>query len=336
MLHSDLETAMSYPIKILGIGKASPSKVCYSTDIDRQHNFKLGYTQRLTGLEKRHFLSEDESADSLSLHAIKEALDDANLSLDAIDCIINASATPRQALPFNAAATHHLLQPARPIASFDINMTCLSALRALDIAARLFDSYPRILIVTCDIASAALDWSDIRSAGIFSDGATAMIVSKSEQGGMLLSAFETHSEGYEHCVIKGGGYQLNPHNYEGDYRNVCYFQMQGKELYKLTIKELPRFIQQHLESANLTLADIDWLVPHQASHAALSHMQRILAIPANKLINVFSSHGNQIASSIPAALHTLLRSKQLKSGQYVLFVGTSAGVGLGLLLWQAP
>lgn len=327
---------MSYPLQILGIGKASPSKVCYSTDIDRQFNFKLGYTQRITGLEKRYFLNNDESADSLTLRAINEALNDAKLDLNAIDCIINASATPRQALPFNAAATHHLLQPTRPIASFDINMTCLSALRALDIAARLFDSYSRILIVTCDIASAALDWSDIRSAGIFADGATAMIVSKSEQGGMLLSAFETHSEGYEHCTIKGGGYQLNPHNYAGNYKDVCYFQMQGKALYKLAMRELPRFIQQHLTQANLSLADIDWLVPHQASHAALVHMQRILALPADKVINVFASHGNQIASSIPATLHTLLRSGKLKSGQYVLFVGTSAGVGLGLLLWQVP
>lgn len=327
---------MVYSIDIQGIASARPGGVCYSADIDKEQQWHKGTCERITGLSKRYFLAEHESGDTLTLQVVEAALADAKLTIDDIDCIINASATPRQALPFNAAATHKLLKPKRPIPSFDINMTCLGALRALDIAARLFDSYPTILIVTCDIASAALNWADIRSAGIFSDGASAVVVRRAAYDGQWHAAFETHSEGYEYCAIRGGGYALNPHQYPGDYRQVSYFEMDGKQLYRLAMKALPHFIESELAKINIKLSDIDWIVPHQASRSAMSHMAKVLAVRPEKLIDIFQTHGNQVASSLPSALDTLLKSGQCQAGDKILLLGTSAGVGLGMAVWEVP
>jgi 3-oxoacyl-[acyl-carrier-protein] synthase-3 len=163
--------------------------------IDKKCNLKEGRTLKITGLEKRYFL-EDESVDALILRAVNQALENAKLNIDDIDCIISASATMQQAIPYNGAGVHRVLNSKRNIPAFDINMTCLSALRAFDVASNLLEAYPTILIVTCDIASTGLDWSDIRTAGIFGDGASAMIVQKSVKGGIIVSNFETHSEGY--------------------------------------------------------------------------------------------------------------------------------------------
>ncbi|WP_418178883.1 3-oxoacyl-[acyl-carrier-protein] synthase III C-terminal domain-containing protein [Aliarcobacter lanthieri] len=327
---------MLNPIQILGLGKSLPKKAVYSSQIDKLQNLKDGTTQKITGLEKRYFLDEDETADELLSKAIKEALTRAKLSVDDIDCIINATTTMQQAIPFNAAWTHKLLNTKRPMASFDINMTCLSVLRAFDIASRLFDSYKNILIVSCDTPFIALDWSNIRTAGIFADGATAMIVSSSNKGGIILSNFETHSSGYEYCQIKGGGSRFTPSNYNGDFKKLCYFEMDGKKLYKLSSQILPLFIEKSLASKNLSLDDIDWIVPHQASQSSLDHMIKILKLDKSNLIDIFKTHGNQVASSIPMALHTLLYEKDIKSGQKVMLVGTSAGIGLGLVIWQVP
>ncbi|OBW92551.1 3-oxoacyl-ACP synthase [Gallibacterium genomosp. 3] len=323
-------------INVLGIGKALPTKVVLSTDIDKRNHLSLGTTEKVTGLAKRCFLAEDQTAESLLDQAIREALAEANLQVDDIDCIINASAIDQQAIPFNAASTHRLLNPSKPIAGFDINMTCLSVLRAFDIASRLLDDYKHILIVSCDIVSAGLDWSNIRTAGIFADGATAMVVTSSQTGGIILSNFEVHSEGYEYCRIRGAGHKITPHNYTGNYQDVLYFEMNGKKLYKLSSTILPRFIEESLASKNLTLDDIDWIVPHQASQSSLDHVVKLLNIKRDKFIDIFKTHGNQVASSIPSALHTLFRTQQLKSGQKIMLVGTSAGVGLGLVVWQVP
>ncbi|CAA6803999.1 MAG: 3-oxoacyl-(Acyl-carrier-protein) synthase III [uncultured Sulfurovum sp.] len=325
---------MNY-INIMGTGKALPSHEVTASMIDKQCNLAEGTTLRITSLEKRYFL-KDESASTLILNAIHQALDNATLKLDDIDCIIAASATMQQAIPYNGAGIHRLLKPKRNIPSFDINMTCLSALRAFDIASNLLGSYPTILIVSCDIASIGLDWSDIRTAGIFGDGATAMIVQKSTQGGIVISNFETYSEGFEYCQIEGGGSKNPPSTYSGDYNDLAMFRMDGKKLFKLSAKILPDFIHNTLRTKGLTLKDIDYIVPHQASQASLNHMVRMLKIDKNKLIDIFHNHGNQVATSIPTALHELFMTKDLKSGQRVMLVGTSAGVGLGLVVWEVP
>jgi len=322
-------------INIVGTGKALPSTEVTAEELDRKCGLSLGTTLRITGLEKRYFLKDDKASD-LMLDAIHQALENAALCIDNIDCIISANATMQQMIPFNGAGVHQLLKPSRNIPSFDINMTCLSALRAFDIASSLLEQYPTILIVSCDIASTGLDWSDIRTAGIFGDGAAAMIVTHAKQGGIVVSNFETYSEGFEYCQIRGGGTKLAPSTYKGDYKEIGVFEMNGKKLFKLSSKILPNFIDKTLKEKNLSLDDIDWIVPHQASQASLNHIVRMLKVDKSKLIDIFKNHGNQVAASIPTALHELCSTKELKSGEKVMLIGTSAGVGLGLVVWEVP
>ncbi len=320
-------------INILGLGRALPQHKLDSEQIDIKYGYPIGTTEKITGLKARHILKE-QNADELILQAINEALEKSNLSVEDIDCIINASASMHQAIPFNAAYTHKLLNANINTSAFDINMTCLGALRAFEMASNLLDSYKNILIVTCDVASAAIDYSNIKTAGIFGDGASAMIVSKAKTGGIITSNFQTHSSGYEYCQIQGGGHKISPKN--SGYEKFCYFEMNGKKLYKLSRDTLPPFIHESLARVNLCLDDIDWIVPHQASASSLEHIIRILKLDKNKLINIFKTHANQVASSLPSALYSLFYEKDLKSKQKVLMVGTSAGVGLGLVLWEMP
>ena len=322
-------------VNIIGTGKALPFNEVTASMIDQKYGLKEGQTLQITGLEKRYFLKE-QLAEELVEKAVKQALEHAKMYLNDIDCIISAFATSQQAIPYNGAWVHGILKLKRNIASFDINMTCLSALRAFDVASNLLDNYPTILIVTCDIGSTGLDWSEIRTAGIFGDGASAMVLNKSQKGGIVVSNFETHSEGFDYCQIRGGGVKIPPSSYEGDYKEVGYFEMNGKKLFKLSSKILPPFIENTLASKGLTLNDIDWIVPHQASQASLNHIVRMLKIDKSKLIDIFRNHGNQIASSIPIALHELFMTKEVKSGEKVMMIGTSAGVGLGLVVWEVP
>ncbi|WP_456488992.1 3-oxoacyl-[acyl-carrier-protein] synthase III C-terminal domain-containing protein [Caminibacter pacificus] len=322
-------------IDIIATGKALPKNVVYAEDIDKMCGFEKGYTAKITGLEKRHFLKEQTSSE-LMKEAIDNALKNADMHIDDIDCIIAAFGTSQQAIPYNGAWVHSILNPKRNIPTFDVNMTCLSALRAFDIASKLFESYPVIMIVTCDIASVGLDWSDIRTAGIFGDGASAMIVKKSKTGGIIVSNFETYSEGFEYARIRAGGTLYPISKYKEQYEKFTKFEMNGKQIYKLSANILPDFVKRTLKKAGLSIEDIDYIVPHQASQSSLNHMIKILKLDKSKIIDIFKNHGNQVASSIPIALHELLSQNKLKSGDKVMIIGTSAGVGLGLVVWEVP
>lgn len=319
-------------IELLGTGIALPAKIVLSDDIDTSQGYKPGYTEGATGVYSRHYTVE-ESATELAIVAITQALEKAQISIDEIDCIISGSGTMEQAIPCNASKVHASLNTSRPIPAFDINMTCLSALMAIDIASSMIDrgQYKKILIYSSEIASVGVQWDNIQVGGLFGDGAAALILAKSacQRKGIRATSFETHSEGYDYCQIKGGGSLHHPSKITGDYAPYGLFEMKGKEIYKLTAKVMEPFINSLLNKSNLSLDDIDWVVPHQASKLAISHMQKKLAIDPAKMVNILSTRGNQIAASIPSALHELLSGGKAKVGDKILIIGTSAGLSLG-------
>lgn len=321
--------------KIQGTGTAVPKKRIDSKEIDDALGLPVGTTESETGVASR-FYAVQETATDLAVEAIQQALDIAQLSLADIDCLIGASGTLEQAIPYNAARVHAQLGCDHTIPAFDVNMTCLSSVMAMELAANLLvsNTYQRIAIFSSDLASVGLRWSDRHIGGLFGDGAGALIVSRGEnpEQGIHSSYFQTHSEGVEHCQIRGGGSLNHPTRVEGDYKNYGYFEMQGKEVYRITTKHIQPFIGRLFADLPYSFDDIDWIVPHQASKGALLHLKKKLHIDPKKMIDIISTRGNQIAASIPTALHELLSTKPVKPGDKVLVFGTSAGLSMGGLV----
>ena len=270
----------------------------------------------------------------MAVEAIFQALNNSNLEIKDIDCLIAASGTMEQAIPCNAAKILAELNIPKAIAGFDVNATCLSALMAIDLASSLLASeqYQRIAIVSSDIASPGLNWNHIESAGLFGDGAAALIISKpfpKSNQKIIASLFRTYSSGVSLCQIRGGGSLNHPANIEENYTSYGLFEMQGKELYRAAAIVIQPFCDELFTKAGITLAQIDWVIPHQASGLAMQHFFKKLEINPDKVINLLRDRGNQIAVSLPSGLHELLQSDKARSGDKVLMIGTSAGLSVG-------
>ena len=324
-------------IEIQCTGTALPQQLVKSIDIDRKLGLAIGNTERESGIAHRYH-SDRESATDLALAAIDTALANGRLSIDEIDCLIAASGTMEQAIPYNAAKIHARLGTTSAIPAFDVNMTCLSALMALDLAATMVHAgqYSNILVVSSEIASVGIDWKDKETRGLFGDGAAAFVVrSASDTGiGVVASHFSTFSEGADFCQIKGGGSAHHPSKVSGDYREFGLFEMRGRDAFRLTSQVIDSFLEELINKSRCTLRDIDWIVPHQASRLAIDHLSKRLKIPKYKIIDILGIRGNQIAASIPTALHELLVSGKLQRGDRLLLIGTSAGLSLGGLVLQ--
>ena len=319
-------------LEVLGTGASLPALQVSSFQLDRQRGFAPGTVEKKTGVACRYY-AVDESASDLAFAAIHQALANASLSLDDIDCLIAASGTMEQAIPCNAAKILARLDPEAPMAAFDINMTCLSALMAIDVAASLLATgqYRRILIVSSEIASVGLDWQHIETGGLFGDGAAALVVGQAAEKsrGIQKALFRTYSEGVRMCQIQGGGSLYHPSRVQGDYRPYGVFHMEGKELYRLTVKFIKAFCRELLDSETTSTEDIDWVVLHQASGLALQHLEKLLQLDPNKTIHLLRNLGNQVALSLPFGLHTLVTTRPVQPGDRVLLLGTSAGLSIG-------
>lgn len=324
---------------VLGTGVALPPDERTSDELDTELGLAPGTVFSRTGVRRRFV--ERRPAAVPGAEAARAALAAAGLGLDDIDCLVAASGTPDQAMPSNAALLHHELGlSARGIPAFDIGASCLGFLVALDVVASLLVTgrYRRVLVVASDIASCGLDWSKLESSGIFGDGAAAAVVGAApdEAGAagpaILASAFLTLSEGVHACEIPGGGSRHHPSRITEPFAPLARFHMDGPTIFRLAGERLTGFVEGLTAAAGVCLADIALVVPHQASGHALAFMRRRLRLRPERVVDIFAEHGNQVAASLPSALHEAITSGRLRRGDLALLIGTGAGVQLGGLV----
>lgn len=318
------------PLKIVATGKALPSLALTSAEIDKIRSFPSGFTFRKSGIHVRHFAENAESQSELAALAVKDALRNASLSVANIDLLISACGVQEQSLPSTGCAIAHALGLPSGIPTLDINASCLSFLAALQVASGLLNigAYKRIAVVSSDLASRGLDWANPEASLIFGDGAAAAIL---ERGGVTqgLLAFNlrTYTEGRFYCEIRAGGTRRNPR--VGDEAQDYLFKMNGKAMFRLASKLMPGFLSDLLTQADVNLSSIDAVIPHQASHLGMAHLIRKLGLPPERVVDIYAHHGNQVAASMPTALHEACMSGMAIAGRRLLLLGTAAGFTIG-------
>lgn len=324
-------------VKIIGMGRYLPRNKVFSTELDTKLNLPIGSVQKKSGLISRHFVSADETTSYMGAQAALMAMQQANINLTDIDAIIGACGVGEQPIPCTSALIQKQLGLEQSgIACFDVNSTCLSFVSALDIASYLIEGgrFKRILIVSSDIASIGLNWQDMETCTIFGDGAAACVVEKSDGTSRILSSHhETHSIGSTYCQVEAGGTRL-PAKDPLKKVEQGLFYMEGKRVFKLASKLLDSVMENLFNKAKVSMSDINWFIPHQASMLAMHHIQKRLNIPSEKFVSIYPYHGNQIAASIPTALSTLIDTKQLQRGQLILLMGTGAGLAAGGIILE--
>lgn len=304
-------------IKIIGCGNALPdNKVMF-------------------GNQERYRMTAGQNLLDLVEVAVENALADASLTIDDIDCIVGGMATPLQGIPCNAALIHErIANDNMDIPAMDINTSCTSFLTALDIVAYMIDcgKYKNVLIVSGDTASAALNPNQKESYELFSDATTAFIVTKSDgNSGVIYSAQKTWSSGAHDTEIRGGCGLMPAFVMTDQNREDYYFDMKGKKVLKLCAKKLPAFFEDCFSKAEISQNEIDIAIPHQASRALKMIMSK-LGFREDDYIDEVPKYGNMISASVPFILCEAIHKGKIKRGDIVLLMGTAAGLTANFLL----
>jgi 3-oxoacyl-[acyl-carrier-protein] synthase-3 len=321
-------------VRILGTGVARPDSRVDSAEIDARLGLPVGTVQRRSGVRAR-YVETERSASALAAEAARQAICSAQLTLSDIDCVVAASASMDQAMPYNAALIHRELGlGSTGIPALDIGASCLGFLAAVDTLSWSIAGghYRRVLVVAADIASCALDWSDLGASAIFGDGAAAAVLGPGDEDSsscLLASGFATYSEGAHFCEIRGCGSRNPPSRANGNYASLGVFRMDGPAVFQLVARHIDGFVSDLLERAGVDRRDLTLLVPHQASHLGLRHITRRLGIERERVVDIYAEHGNQVAASLPSALDAAIRTTRLKRGDTALLLGSGAGVSLG-------
>lgn len=324
-------------IRIAGIGIYLPDNKVTSYSLDEHFQLPPGSIAQKSGVDSRHFASSETSS-FMGKIAAQRAIENANLNISDIDCIVSACGVMEQAIPVTAVLIQKALGLENTcVPCFDINSTCLSFVTALDVISYMVASkrYKNVLIVSSEQPSKGINPEDINTYSLFGDGAAAVVIqnSDSEDNSEILHAkIETYTAAMNYCIFEGAGTKYNPTAANKVSADKHYFKMDGKSVYKQAIKLVPNFIDKFFEETPFSISDIDVVIPHQASGIALQHMQKELQIPNDRFVNIIATHGNQMAASIPTALYSAINAGQLKRGQTALLIGTGAGLSISAVL----
>jgi 3-oxoacyl-[acyl-carrier-protein] synthase-3 len=318
-------------LRIVSAAIAVPPTVETAADLAKKVSKSASWIERHTGVIRRHVADPDLQLPSLAAEAARLALTDD----DPPDLILNASASQHQLLPDTSVFVQQELG-LTGIASYSIHAACMSFLMSLQVADALLaaGAYRRILICSAELASRSRNYRDPETAALLGDGAAAAVVQRDDSSaGLRQFAMRVSSEDAELSGVRSGGlgrHPLDPNTRPEDYL----FHMQGREVYRSTRPRLIQMVDEVLGNANLTLQDIDLVIPHQASGPGLKLLERLGFAP-QRIVNIIADYGNCVAASIPMALAVAMQQSRLKPGDRVLFVGAAAGlsVGVALLEW---
>lgn len=319
---------------------AQPSDTVTSEELDHISGLQPGTSYELTGVQTRH-VARHESITQLGARAVRAALQTSSVAFSDLDALISCGAICEQHIPCGAVLMQRELgESGSGVACFDIDATCLGFIRALELAVHLVNSpaYRRVMVVSSERPSIALNPKDPKTHALFGDGAAAYLFEQADEGEssfvMHDTDFASYGEYSEACRLVGGGARLSGLEYCEENHADFLFRMEGPTLFKACLKTFPRFVRQFLEKNNREMDTFRWVIPHQASRAALKQMQRHLRIPRTSMVDILETHGNQVSASIPTALSIALSSGPLLDGDEILLLGTGAGLGLGILLLE--
>lgn len=333
-LSNETSVLNALPLRILGTGRHVPATEVTSQQLDQRWQLPAGTTFARSGVATRHYVGEGETASSMGAAAATQALASAGIDPGQIDCLISACSVMEQPIPCQAVLIQRALGLGDSgIPAFDVNATCLSFLVALDMAANALalGRYRCVLIVSSEVASGGLDASTPATAGLFGDGAAAVVVGRSaaDDGSALLSSrLSSYGDGAELCRIRGGGTRY-PRGEEQSPEALRSFSMDGRGAYRFAARHLPAFWERLLGEAGTTTAALRCLVPHQASGGGLDHVAQALGLRPDQVIRILQATGNQVAASLPHALHHARIEQRMQRGDLVALLGTGAGLAIG-------
>lgn len=323
---------MQRGFSIAGAGTYLPRETISAADLDRLTAQPAGSTAARFGVHTRHRAAPDETSSAMAAHAARLALDEAGWDYGSLDVLVSACGVMEQPIPGTAALVQRRLGlGASGIPAFDVNATCLSFLLALDrvLVGFAMGEWRRALIVSADVASAALDYADPEASVLFGDGAAAIALEVDGPHVRLANLFRTYGDGADLCQLEAGGTRLRPGDGIDRFLAGARFRMDGPGLFRATARRFPGFLRDLLDRSGIAADQLGCVLPHQASRAALDHLRRAIPEGEARIVDLFASVGNMIATSIPFTLATARVQGRLRAGELGLVIGTSAGVSLG-------
>lgn len=321
--------------RITGWGAYTPERVLTNDDISKFLDTNDEWIVRRTGIRERHIAADHETTSTMAVEASRRALAKAGLESHDLDLIIVATSTPDHHTPPVSSEIQHALG-ATGVPAFVVVTGCTGFVYSLVTAYQFIatGAYKKILVIGVELLSRFVDWTDRSMSVLFGDAAGAVVVEATEES-CGLQGFVLGSDGSQgEAIIMHGGGSAMPFGKEVLDNGAHYLYMNGREVFKFATRVVGPACQQALDMAGITMADVDWIVPHQANYRIIQAAADQMGVPLERFVINIDRYANTSAASIPLALAEGLETGQIKEDDTLIFVAFGAGLTWGAMVTQ--
>ena len=309
---------------INGTGSYLPEQVLTNQDLESQLETSHEWIFSRTGIASRHIASDYETTSFMAAAAAIKAVEASDIEADDIDLILVATCTPNHFFPSMACQVQKALNISRPIPAFDVGAACSGFVYAMDIAKQYISagSAKHILVIGSESMSRAVDWTDRATCVLFGDGAGAVVLSASDDPGILASSL--------HAMHDQEALLTYPNSATEEGKAII--SMRGNEVFKIAVNIMGDIVDEVLQVCQLQKSNINWLIPHQANIRIIQAIAKKLNLPMSQVIVTLENQGNTSAASIPLVLDYSIREQRIKRGDLLLMESFGGGMTWGAMV----
>lgn len=307
---------------VLGLGTALPAGVVPTSMIAARLGVEPDWLTSRTGIRARRHAAPGVHVSDIAVEAGTAALVDAGLRADELDLVLVATTTPDDITPNVAPVAAHALGATRA-GAYDIGSACAGFLAALSTGALWIEAgrAERVLVIGAELLSRITDPDDRQTAGLFGDGAGAIVLGPVAAGGGL-GPVVLHQDG-------AGAERL----YARHARGVI--EMEGQEVFRHAVARMEAVTHETLAATGIGLGDVDLFVYHQANQRITRALGQRLGVDPERVVDCIAEVGNTSAATLPLALAHAEGEGRLAPGSTVLLAAFGAGFTWGgaVLTW---
>jgi 3-oxoacyl-[acyl-carrier-protein] synthase III len=322
-------------VTFTGCGAAAPTTIVLNDELAQVVDTSDEWISSRTGIRQRHVGHDRESLVDIAAQAALQALEMAGVAAADVDAILLATSSAEDL--FGSACQIQARLGAVNAVAFDLTAACSGFVFGIVTAAQYLrtGAFQNVLVIGADFLSRWVNWNDRNTCVLFGDGAGAVLMQAAPEDRLL--GFEIKSDGTRNTCLN---LAFQPESSEllpgvtltqGKYQ---YITMNGREVYRFAIDRVPDAIDKVIYKANLTSADIDWLILHQANQRIMDAVADRLNITPEKVISNVAKYGNTSAASIPIALNEAVRAGKIRAGDTIATSGFGAGLSWGAAIFK--
>jgi 3-oxoacyl-[acyl-carrier-protein] synthase-3 len=282
------------------------------------------WIEERTGIQERRKAGPDENTRTMGIAAVQAGLGSLPYNVQDINLIVGATYTPHDTIVTLGHAVQHAID-VDDIPVVTISSACSSLVNAMEIVEGYFalGKADKAVVITSEHNTGYNNEEDTKAGHLWGDGAAALFVSKERQSETDMEVKDIISGGAATRGKATEGVTLKP-------LQKGIIMPHGRDVFINACHYMPKVINDLLDRNELTIKEIDYVVPHQANLRITKNVANTLGIDEAKALSNVQYLGNTGCAG--CAIVMWEHKAEFKKGQKLVVTVFGGGYSYGGML----